>query len=288
MKTTKKTWVVSFMALALLSLLLSACGGSAANTAGNNNAENSAGEAADASNLLGKIQAAGVIKVGIMGTYPPYNSLGKNGEYEGFDVDIAKGIADKLGVTAEFSAQDFSSLIPSLQADKLDAIVSQVTITDERKQVIDFSDPYITNSVKIIVGENNTDITTIQDFAGKTIGVGLGTNDESYLRNDVLPEVGNFEIKTYNDVITSLQDLNAGRIDATINNMYALKPIVDENGFKIKAVGEPIKSDQAGVAIRQDNPELKEAMNKALADMKADGSYDEIFKKWFGEAPPAE
>ncbi|MFB5269796.1 substrate-binding periplasmic protein [Paenibacillus enshidis] len=288
MKTTRKNWTVPIMALALFSLLLSACGGgSAANTAGTTG-DNKTGQTTGTSDDLAKIKDAGVMKVGIMGTYPPYNALGKGGEYEGFDVDIAKGVAEKLGVKAEFTAQDFSSLIPSLQANKLDAVISQVTITDERKQVIDFSDPYITNNVKIIVGDNNTDITKLQDFKGKTIGVGLGTNDESYLRNEVLPEVGNFEIKTYNDVITSLKDLDAGRIDATINNLYALKPIVDENGFKIKAVGEPIKSDQAGVAIRQNNPQLKEAINKALADMKTDGSYEEIYKKWFGEAPPAE
>ncbi|MOA41616.1 Cystine-binding periplasmic protein precursor [compost metagenome] len=103
-----------------------------------------------------------------------------------------------------------------------------------------------------------------------------------------MPKYGPFEIKTYNDVITSLKDLDVGRIDATINNLYALKPLVDQNGFKIKAVGEPIKSDQAGIALRKENPELRDAVNKALADMKSDGTYETIFKKWFGEAPPAQ
>ncbi len=263
---------LTLAALTSLSLLLSACGG------GSNSGAASANE-------LEQIKKDGVIKVGTMGTYPPYTFLNEQKEVDGFDPDIAKEIAKRIGVKAEFTTQEFSGLIPSLQAKKFDVVVSQVTITDERKKQIDFTDPYITNQVKIIVNENNNDITKLEDFKGKKVGVGLGTNDETYLRTEVLPKVGDFEIKTYDDVITSLKDLDAGRIDATINNLYALKPIVDENGFKIKAVGEPIKSDEAGIALRKDNAELQEAMNKALTDMKADGTYDTIFKKWFGEAP---
>lgn len=268
----RKFAMVTITALAVFGLVLSACGGNS-------------DSGTTASNELEQIKKAGVIKVGTMGTYPPYTFLNDKKEVDGFDPDIAKEIAKRLGVTAEFTTQDFSGLIPSLQAEKFDIVISQVTITDERKKQIDFTDSYITNNVKIIVNTKNTDITKLEDFNGKTIGVGLGTNDETYLRTEVLPKVGDFKIKTYDDVITSLKDLDAGRIDATINNLYALKPIVDENGFQIKAVGEPIKSDMAGVALRQDNAELRDAMNKALADMKADGTYDTLFKKWFNETP---
>jgi cystine transport system substrate-binding protein len=86
-------------------------------------------------------------------------------------------------------------------------------------------------------------------------------------------------------VITTLKDLDAGRIDATINNMYALKPVVEANGFKIKAVGEPIKSDKAGIAVRKGNESLVKEFDKQLADMKADGTYKKIYVKWFGEEP---
>lgn len=160
-----------------------------------------------------------------------------------------------------------------------------MTITDERKKQMDFTEPYITNHVKVIVQEDNNSIKSVKDFKGKNIGVGLGTNDETYLRTELLPEVGDFTIKTYDDVITSLKDLDSGRIDATINNMYALKPVVESNGFKIKAVGEPVKSDKAGIAIRKGNESLLKELNKHLADMKEDGTYNEIFVKWFGEEP---
>ncbi|WP_411344445.1 substrate-binding periplasmic protein [Paenibacillus sp. WLX1005] len=281
----------STLTLALVvvfTLVLSACG-NAASTSSNAGSTGSEEAATSSSgNELEQIKSAGVLKVGLMGTYAPYNYLDSNKQVIGFDADIANEVAKRLGVKVEFTTQAFSGLIPSLQAGKFDAIISQVTITDERKQQLDFSDPYITNQVKIIVNENNTDITKLADFKGKNIGVGLGTNDETYLRNEVLPQVGDFTIKTYNDVITTLQDLNVGRIDATINNIYALKPVVEENGFKIKAVGDAIKSDQAGIAIRKNNPELLESLNKALKDMKDDGTYNTIFEKWFGEQPPAE
>ncbi|GAB1158891.1 basic amino acid ABC transporter substrate-binding protein [Paenibacillus illinoisensis] len=275
-KKMRKSWMLTAILLMVV-LVVSACG--------SKTTDNSSSNGAQASNELEQIKSAGTMKVGMMGTYAPYNFLNDKKEMDGFDADIAREVAKRLGVEVEFVSQEFSGLIPSLQSKKIDAVISQMTITDERKQALDFSEGYITNQVKIIVKSDNNDITKLEDFKGKTIGVGLGTNDETYLRNEVLPKVGDFTIKTYDDVISSLKDLNAGRIDATINNLYALKPIVDANGFDIKAVGEPIKSDQAGIAVRKNNPELVAALNEALQGMKDDGTYNTIFKKWFGEEP---
>ncbi|WP_458413785.1 substrate-binding periplasmic protein [Schinkia sp. CFF1] len=270
----------------LLSVILTACG------ANNGNKDQKVGESPTAkedakgeTNLLDEIKDRGVMKVGVMGTYRPYNFLNENKEMDGFDADIAKEIAKRLGVKVEFVAQEFSGMIAGLLAEKFDGVISQMTITDERKQQMDFSDPYITNQVKAIVQEGNNTIKSVEDFKGKNIGVGLGTNDETYLRTELMPKVGDFKIMTYNDVITTLKDLDAGRIDATINNMYALKPVVEEQGFKIKAVGDAIKSDQAGIATRKGNPELISELNRILAEMKQDGTYKEIFVKWFGEEP---
>ena len=264
--------------------LLAACGGTGTTT------ESSAASSskAETSDLLQQVKDAGVVKVGVMGTYQPYNFLNENKEMDGFDVDIAKEIAKGLGVKVEFVSQEFSGMIAGLKAHKFDMVVSQMTITDERKKEMLFSDPYITNQVKVIVSEANTDIQSVNDFPGKKIGVGLGTNDETYLRTVLMPEVGDFEIRTYDDVITSLKDLDAGRIDATINNMYALKPVIEANGFKIKAVGDAIKSDQAGIAVNKGNEAFITEVNTILAKMKADGTYRDIFVKWFGEEPPAE
>lgn len=268
----KSKWLV---ALAMTSALaLAACG----------DKEETSSEPA---NKLEEVQQDGKMTVGIMGTYAPYNFMGEDKEFTGYDVEIATEIAERLDVEAEFVGQEFSGLIPGLQNDKYDMLVSQVTITDERKEVIDFSNPYITNTVRVIVREDNNDITSVQDFPGRTIGVGLGTNDETYLRNTLMPEVGDFKINTYDDVITTLADLDAGRIEATINNAYAIKPVMEANGYQIKAVGDAIKSDNAGVAVKKGETEFVEAINGALDEMKEDGTYAEIYEKWFGEAPPA-
>ncbi|MGE7924844.1 substrate-binding periplasmic protein [Viridibacillus arvi] len=265
---------IFFAFAATAALILGACGNSETKKENNN--------------TLSAIQEKGEMTVGIMGTYAPYNFMNKDKEYTGFDVDIAKELAKRLDVKAKFVAQDFSGLIPGLQKGKYDALLSQVTITPDREKQVDFTAPYITNDVKVIVKEDNTSIKSVEDFKGKKIGVGLGTNDEAFLRNELMPKVGDFKINTYDDVITTLKDLDAGRVDATINNVYALKPIIEKNGFKVKAVGEPIKSDQAAVAVKKGNKELVEAMNKALADMKKDGTYKEIFVKWFDEEPKAD
>ncbi|MEJ9231286.1 transporter substrate-binding domain-containing protein [Peribacillus butanolivorans] len=272
----KKYSYLTLVLLLAFTLILSACGSK--DDKASENKESSA-------DLLQQIKDRGTLKVGLMGTYQPYNFLNDKKEMDGFDADIAKEMAKRLGVDVEFVSQEFSGMVAGLQTKKFDAVISQMTITDERKKQMDFTEPYITNHVKVIVQDDNNTIKSVKDFKGKNIGVGLGTNDETYLRTELLPKVGDFTIKTYDDVITSLKDLDSGRIDATINNMYALKPVVEKNGFKIKAVGEPVKSDKAGIAIRKGNESLLKELNKHLADMKEDGTYNEIFVKWFGEEP---
>jgi cystine transport system substrate-binding protein len=277
---------IGFLALASAALFLVACGGAGSMNDSSTIVESSS--QTETTDLLQQVQDAGVIKVGLMGTYQPYNFLNENQEMDGFDADIAKEIAKGLDVDIEFVSQEFSGMIAGLKANKFDMVVSQMTITEDRKKEMLFSDPYITNQVKVIVSETNTDILSVNDFPGKQIGVGLGTNDETYLRTVLMPEVGEFEIRTYDDVITSLKDLDAGRIDATINNMYALKPVIETNGFKIKAVGDAVKSDQAGIAVTLGNEAFISEVNRILAEIKEDGTYRDIFVKWFGEEPPAE
>ncbi|WP_152394584.1 transporter substrate-binding domain-containing protein [Paenibacillus guangzhouensis] len=242
-------------------------------------------ETAAPANLLEKIKSSGKIRIGLMGTYAPYNFMNDKNEVDGFDADVAKEVGKRLGVQVEFITGEFSGLIAGLQKDKYDALVSQVTITEDRKQTMDFSEPYIKNAVNVIVKNDNTTIHSLEDFKGKKVGVGLGTNDEKYLREVAIPKVGQFEIATYNDVITSLMDLNTGRIDATINNTFAIQPILQKNKLQVKAVGEPIKEDVAGIAVRKGNQELVSAINTALEDMKKDGTFKNIFKKWFDVEP---
>jgi cystine transport system substrate-binding protein len=272
MRTWWKKLAAAMSMVVATSLALVGCGSSADTNQGKGN-------------LLDHIKQSGQLTVGIMGTYPPYNFMNSKHEMDGFDADIAKEVAKRLGVQVKFVPTEWSGMIQGLLSKKFDVVISQMTITEDRKKQMDFSQPYIANKVNIIVRSDNTTIHSLQDLKGKRVGVGLGTNDETYLRTVVRPKVGNFDIVTYDDVITSLKDLNTGRIDATINNLYALKPLIEKNHYQIKAVGDPLKVDYAGIAMRKGNPELLQAINKALSDMKADGTYKAIFRKWFGEDP---
>src|SRR5213080_1331764 len=162
MKTRKQSLIVLTLLLTF-SLLLTACG-----TSSNNNATNKGN--GSKTDLLQQVQDRGVLKVGVMGTYQPYNFLNKDKQMDGFDVDIAKEVAKRLGVKVEFVAQEFSGMIAGLQTKKFDTVISQMTITDERKKQMDFSDPYITNNVKVIVRQDNNTIKSVTDFKGKNIG----------------------------------------------------------------------------------------------------------------------
>lgn len=284
----KKTWK-NFLLLASVfivsALVLAACGQKPEAEAEPNDGEKAADEVASDTNLLTEIQDRGKLVVGLMGTYPPYNFLNEANEIDGYDADIAKEIAKRIGVEAEFVSTEWAGMIGGLESKKFDVVISQMTITDERKATMDFSQPYIKNTVNIIVSEDNETVQALEDFVGKKIGVALGTNDEAYLRDTLIPEIGDFEIVTYNDVITTLMDLNSGRVDATINNKFALKPLIEKNNLKIKAVGEPVKSDVAGVAMRKGNPELQAAIDAALTEMIEDGTLSDIHVKWFDEEP---
>src|SRR4051812_6010189 len=133
--------------------------------------------AAQAADLLDEVRQRGVLRVGCEGTYPPFNFKDEKGQLTGFDVDIAKGIAAKLGVKAEFTTTEWSALLAGLQAGKYDIIVNQVAATEARRQTFDFSAPYVVSSPQLIVRANETrPMTTPADLKGKTIGVGQGSN----------------------------------------------------------------------------------------------------------------
>lgn len=289
MKSRKRNPLFFITLIAAMVLVISACGNNAGNNAsqtppaGNDQAQNESN--ASGGKLLEQIKSKGKITIGLMGTYAPYNFVNENNEVDGYDADLSKEIAKRIGVEANFVTGEFSGLIEGLQKGKYDALVSQVTITEDRKKSIDFSEPYVKNDVSIIVKDNNESIQSVEDFKGKKVGVALGTNDEAYLRDEVLPKVGDFEIVTYNDNLNALMDLNNGRIDATINNVFALKPLIESNNLKLKTVGEPLKSDFAGVAMPKNNPDLQEAVNKALQEIKDDGTLKTLYNKWFDVDP---
>ncbi|WP_366924298.1 transporter substrate-binding domain-containing protein [Metallumcola ferriviriculae] len=229
---------------------------------------------------LDRVKESGVLRVGFEGTYQPFNFLDDNNEYAGFDVDVANELAKRLGVKAEFTATKWESLIGGLKADKFDAIIAQMTITEERKKSVDFTDPYVVTGSVLLTREDTNDITKLEDLKGKKVGVGGGTTFEEIARS-----VEGSEVVLYKAVSDYIQDLVNGRLDVIINDQLLMSYNIKEEGLPIKIASDIVRKDELGMAIKKGNPEFVQALNENLAAMVKDGTYAEIYKKWLGSEP---
>ena len=226
---------------------------------------------------LERIRKTGVLRVGLEGTYPPFNSTDSKGELVGFDVDVAKALAAKLGAKATFEPAPFAGLLGALEAGRSDVVVNQITMTPERMAKYGFSKPYTVSGIQIIVRQGQTGITGPGDLAGKTVGVGLGTNYESWLRKNVPTAV----VRTYDDDPTKYQDLKVGRVDAVLNDRLVAADFIKRSGEPFTPAGAAFAPQSQGIAFKKDDA-FKAAVDKALDEMRASGELAAISQKWFG------
>jgi cystine transport system substrate-binding protein len=227
---------------------------------------------------LGKIKSAGVIRIGTEGTYAPFSFHDRSG-LTGFDVDIGRAVAQRLGVKAQFVEGKWDGLIAGLDAGRYDAVINQVGITDARKAKYDFSNPYISSQAVLIVRGDNTAIKSFDDLKGKrsanTLTSNFGKLAQKYGANVVA-------VQGFNEAIDLLL---SGRVDATINDNLSFldfKKHKPDAKVKVVASDKSAEFSESGVLLRKGNPELTAAINKALADIKADGTYKKISEQYFG------
>lgn len=254
-------------------LLFTACGGTA-EEATTPDAEG--GEvAAEETEATG-----GTLTVATEPAFPPFESQGPDGELIGFDIDLMTAIGEAAGLDVAFESLPFDGIIPALQAGTVDAAISGMTITEERLQTVDFSRPYFKAGLAIAVQEE-ADIQSLEDLEGKKIAVQIGTTGA-----DQAAEIPSAEISTFDSAPLALQELSNGNADAVINDApVTLDAITSGNLKGLKVVGELITEEFYGIALPKDSPNV-EVINDALGDMIADGTYGEIYQKWFGDEPP--
>ncbi|WP_333861266.1 ABC transporter substrate-binding protein [Clostridium sp.] len=265
MKNFKKA-IISLVMIIFTVALFTGCGNSSSN---------------ETQNSLEKVKKAGVLKIGLEDSFPPMEFRDSKNTLQGFDVDMASAIGKKLGVKTEFVSTDFSGIILALNSGKFDAIISGMSITDERKKQIDFSEAYVMAGQIVIVKDENTEVKSVSDLNGKTVGVELGTTGEKSASK--LSELK--EVKKYDKATEALQDLAAGRIDAVIIDEPVGRYYVtnaSKNG-KYKVLSEKLTSEPMGIGFRKGDKELEEAVQKAVNDLKKDGTMSKISTKWFGE-----
>lgn len=232
-----------------------------------------------AADLLASAKARGTLKVAMEGTYPPFNFKDqKTGELAGYDVDVARLVAARLGLKSEFVTTEWSAILAGLAAGKYDVIISQVGITPKREQAFDFSLPYTYSSPQLIVRKNETArYATLADLKGKKVGAGQGSVFEQQAR-----AVPGIEVKSYPAAPENLQDLAFGRIDAALNDSLMVAYLLKNSKLPIQAGARVGNVERMGVTFRKGNPQFKAAVDKALQDAGADGSLKAISMKWFG------
>jgi cystine transport system substrate-binding protein len=240
----------------------------------------SALSSAFAADDLASIKAAGVIKIGTEGTYAPFTYHDASGQLTGFDVDIGRAIAKRLGVKLEFVEGKWDGLIAGLDANRYDAVINEVAITDARKAKYDFSAPYIASHAALIVRSDNESIRTFDDLKGKKSANTLTSNFGKIAKDHGADVVG---VQGFNE---SIDLLTSGRVDATVNDSLSFldfKKHKPDAKVKIAAIDNSADSEFSGVLIQKGNPQLLAAIDKALAQIKADGTYLNISEKYFGK-----
>jgi cystine transport system substrate-binding protein len=234
--------------------------------------------AAQAGDNLDAIKSAGVLKIGTEGTYAPFTFHDGEGKLVGFDVEIGEAVAEKLGVKAEFIEGKWDGLIAGLDVERYDVVINQVGITDARKQKYDFSDPYIASKAVLIVRDGNDDIKGFEDLDGKKAAQSLTSNF-----GKLAVEAG-AELVGTDGFDQSIQLVLTRRADATINDSLSYLDFKQQKpDAPVKVVAEKANADHSGILVRKGDPELVAALNEALADIKADGTYQAISDKYFGQ-----
>ena len=227
------------------------------------------------------------VRIGTEGAYPPFNFMDSNQQLQGFDIDIAKAICEEEKVTCEIVAQDWEGLIPALLAGKYDAIFASMSITEERAKTIAFSNRYYRSPALFVASKGNAALpSTPKGLAGKTVGAQSGTVSATYLQAVYAP--AGVDVKLYATQDEANLDLASGRLDAMLADKVVMLPWLEksQDGGCCQVIGQDVSDpkyfgDGIGAGMRKSDPELKALIDKGIADIRADGTYDKINAKYF-------
>lgn len=229
--------------------------------------------------ILASSRASGVIRIANTQASPPWSLLDDSNLPAGYDVEVAKEVARRIGVgRVEFVADLFKNFVEGLKAGKYDLVMNDLTPTAEREKQVDFSAAYGLEDFRIFVRTANNGIKDRPDLKGKRVGVTAGTSNESWSREN-LP---GSEIVTYDNGGLVFNDLGIGRIDAVISSHFGGMKYASVNKLPIKEVGPILTYQLSAAAMAKNQPALREAVSKAVQDMRADGTIDRLSSRWLG------
>lgn len=214
-------------------------------------------------------------------SFVPFEFM-EDGEYVGFDIDLINAVAEEAGFEIELETTNFDGIIPGLQTGQFDIAIAGISITEERKEKIDYSDPYYESGLAMGVRSDNTDINGIEDLAGKTIATRLGSTSAAYIKENIEGATPN----EYDQLDQAYMAVENGSADAILYDAPNVHYYINTTGDgTLKVVGDLYQAEDYGIAITKGNEALVEAINEALATLRENGTYDEIYEKWFGTTP---
>lgn len=221
------------------------------------------------------------VKVGTEGVFAPFTFTDETGKLTGYDVEVTEEIGKRAGLDVEFVPTPWDSMFLGLESKKFDFIANQISKNDEREQKYDFSDDYLISAAQIIVKKGRNDIKTLEDFKGKKIMSAVGSNYNKILTD--YDKNGEFKISYYDGNISiALDEIASGKADATLHDRLTVGYFIKQRGDVVELSGEPLQKSPVYFTFRKDSGDLKDKVNKALNEMKADGTLAKISEKWFG------
>lgn len=225
------------------------------------------------------------IVVGLDDSFPPMGFKDEKNEIVGFDIDLAKEVAKRLGREVEFKAIDWNSKEAELKSGRVDILWNGLDITDKRKENMLFSEPYMDNRQIVFVAKNGkVAVAGEVDLAGKTIGTQSGGTTEEYFENKPELKASMKEVKYYPDYINAFMDLENGRLDAVVGDEIIGRYYISKHPDEIQAIDTVIGTvSQFGIAFRKDDQKLRDEVQKVFDEMKADGTVAKISEKWFAK-----
>ncbi len=221
-----------------------------------------------------------VYLVGTEPTFPPFEMTDESGNIIGFDIDLINAIAEDQGFAVEVQNVGFDALIPAIQSGNIDIVASGMTITEEREEAVDFSEPYIEAGLAIAVAADNDEIASADDLQGMVAAAQIGSTGHQkameYKDAGILTEV-----KAFNTVDVVMMELVNGGADVVINDLPVTEAYIAQQPGNIKIVGEKLESESYGFAVRNGNEELLTMINTGLQNVIENGTYDELMEKYF-------
>ncbi|ADO08862.1 MULTISPECIES: glutamine ABC transporter substrate-binding protein GlnH [Pantoea] len=203
-------------------------------------------------------------------------------KYVGFDVDLWDAIAKELKLDYTLKPMDFSGIIPALQTRNVDLALAGITITEERKKAIEFSDGYYKSGLQVMVRNNENNIKGISDLNGKVVAVKSGTGSVEYAKANIKSK----DLRQFPNIDSAYMELGTNRADAVLHDTPNILYFIHTAGKgRFKAVGDSIEAQQYGIAFPKGSDDLREKVNGALKTLKENGTYNTLYKKWFGTEP---